>query len=208
VTKAAQKPKKASSTAGIAGEKRDLDDAGQGGPAKPLGSAIRGAQSFVSGVWDSVVKTDEEWIVVCPKTRISPGEVVPLVAGGLDLLVVASRDGRKVHAIANSCPHLGTPLETGLMEQRPKPGTVVEDKCLEDCIVCPLHNTAFELESGEVRGEWCPYPPVIGKMMGAIKPKANLVKFEIRTSGKNIEVRINTSLDDEGNGKRNTLISR
>lgn len=35
------------------------------------------------------------------------------------------------------------------------------------CIVCPAHNTAFDLATGEVKGEWCPgFPdlPFVGKM--------------------------------------------
>mmetsp|Transcript_668 Transcript_668/g.1401 ORF Transcript_668/g.1401 Transcript_668/m.1401 type:complete len:528 (-) Transcript_668:64-1647(-) len=142
-----------------------------------------------------------EWIVVCPKTRIMPGVVVPVVAGGLDLLIVASKDGRRLACISNSCPHLGTPLETGIVERRPvtgsaaRKGDVADDGC-EDCIVCPTHNTAFALASGEVRGEWCPYPPVIGKMMGTVKTQANLPTFQIRVRGKNIEVRLASSLDD------------
>jgi nitrite reductase/ring-hydroxylating ferredoxin subunit len=196
------------------------------------------AQKFVSGFFDS----EEEWIVVAPKTRISPGEIVPLTVAGIDLLLVASKDGSALHCIANSCPHLGTPLETGTLERLPieSPqymvsdtsaldgnattikskdviagqggGGVVgvsptagvsffqendisrmlkEDGC-EDCIVCPLHRTAFALESGEVRGEWCPYPPVIGKLTGAIKQRSSLAVFDVRTKGKNIEVRLNT----------------
>ena len=42
--------------------------------------------------------------------------------------------------------------------------------------------------------EWCPYPPVVGKVVGAVKSKANLPVFDVRTKGKNIEVRLNTSL--------------
>lgn len=77
--------------------------------------AMGGIQSAVSSAWQSVVskgktKDEEEWIVVCPKTRVSPGEVYPVVAGGLDLLVIGSKDGTKIHCITNSCSHLGTPL--------------------------------------------------------------------------------------------------
>ena len=142
-----------------------------------------------------------EWIVVCPKTRIAPGVIVPVVAGGLDLLIVVSKDGKQLACISNSCPHLGTPLETGLIERRPVAGSaaqksdVADDGC-EDCIVCPTHNTAFALASGEVRGAWCPYPPGIGSMMGAVKTQQNLPTFQIRARGKNIEVRLASSLDD------------
>lgn len=166
----------------------------------------------------------EEWITVFPKTRIMPGQMVPVTVAGLDLLVIASRDGRRLYCINNSCPHLGTPLETGTLVRLPRaesassasdaakgsPPSVFttnplsftetdvsnllsQDGC-EDCVVCPLHRTAFALESGEVRGEWCPYPPVIGKMMGTVKKPVGAAVFDVRTRGKNVQVRINTPL--------------
>jgi nitrite reductase/ring-hydroxylating ferredoxin subunit len=165
---------------------------------------------------------DEEWITVCPKTQVSPGAIVPVIAGGVDLLIIASKDGKRVYCVANSCPHLGTPLETGMLEQRPtsdrmNPGTLVKRKSLstggmvssptvfsstdvegssEACIVCPLHRTAFALESGEVRGPWCPYPPIIGAMVGLVKPITKLPTFAIRTRGKNIEVLFNSRVNE------------
>ncbi len=53
--------------------------------------------------------------------------------------------------MANVCPHLGTPLDQGSLGD----GT----------IVCPLHKSAFSLETGELTGDWCPFPPVLGKLL-------------------------------------------
>eukprot|EP00980_Cylindrotheca_fusiformis_P012542 scaffold3079_cov119-Cylindrotheca_fusiformis.AAC.18 len=177
------------------------------------------AQNFVSNVL-SKQSSNEEWVAVASKTSMAPGALVPVSAAGLDLLLVASKDGSALHCIANSCPHLGTPLEIGTLERRPieypesdsdsaveKSSNLQEtyiakllaqDGC-EDCIVCPLHRTAFALDSGEVRGEWCPYPPVVGKMVGAIKSRSNLAVFDVRTKGKNIEVRLNTPIVEVDN---------
>lgn len=160
----------------------------------PLG----GVQKFMASLLDFGRK--EEWVVAFPKSRIDPGEVKPIRVAGLDLLVVATRDGKRIYCIANSCSHLGTPLETGMMERR-KTDRPTEDGC-EDCIVCPLHKTAFALETGEVNGEWCPYPPLLGAMMGAVKTKSSVAVFDIRTRGKNIEIKLNSRLDDENKAKQ------
>lgn len=202
----------------ISGKDDKESSSSSGSKSQRLGGVVSAAQKFVSGVFDGKA---EEWIVVAPKTRIAPGEIVPVTAAGIDLLLVASKDGSAVHCVANSCPHLGTPLEVGSLERLPiesnPPATggkvqplekkdsnffqendissmLKQDGC-EDCIVCPLHKTAFALESGEVRGEWCPYPPVIGKLTGAIKTEANLPVFDVRIKGKNIEVRLNTPVE-------------
>jgi nitrite reductase/ring-hydroxylating ferredoxin subunit len=177
-------------------------------------------------------KVKEEWVPVFPKTRIMPGEMVPVTVAGIDLLVIASNDGQSLYCIANSCPHLGTPLETGQLTRLPieessvssitttrtafgppqdKVGLILsetdvakilsQDGC-EDCIVCPLHRTAFALQSGEVRGEWCPYPPVLGKVMGTVKQPTAAAVFDIRTKGKNIEVRLNSVVSPREDPKK------
>lgn len=87
-------------------------------------------------------------------------------------VLVAEVDGT-VYAVSNKCTHLGLPLvgKTALLQ-----GTIADK-----CIVCPAHNTAFDLATGEVRGEWCPgFPdlPFVGKGTKA-KP---LPTFESRVS--------------------------
>lgn len=165
------------------------------------------AGKFFSNFWNSTSSAfsrgEAEWVPLIPKTRIEPGEIVPVQVQGIDLLVVASRDG-KVHCLANACSHMGTPLDTGRLESRPKQDASGQKilsnasppkvEC-EDCILCPLHHTAFSLESGEVRGEWCPYPPVLGPTMGKVKKTSPVATFDIRTKGKNIEVRINSPVE-------------
>jgi nitrite reductase/ring-hydroxylating ferredoxin subunit len=163
----------------------------------------------------------EQWVPVFSKTRLAPGEIVPVTIGGIDLIVVASKDGRKLYCMANSCPHLGTPLETGQLTRMPIENAInsnsnsiayasssaaltelevtrllSQDGC-EDCIVCPLHKTCFSLQTGQVRGEWCPYPPILGKIVGALKGPTAAAVFDIRTRGKMIEVRINSTLQQQ-----------
>jgi nitrite reductase/ring-hydroxylating ferredoxin subunit len=188
---------------------------------KNLPNPLSVVKDFAGVIWKNEPK--EEWAPVFPKTRIMPGEVKPVTIAGLDLLVIASNDGRSLYCIENSCPHMGTPLETGRLTRlpieykddvksntanSPEVGLILtetdvsnilqQDGC-EDCIVCPLHRTAFALKSGEVRGEWCPYPPVLGKVMGQVKPPTSAAVFDVRINGKNVEVRLNSILqkDDE-----------
>mmetsp|Transcript_28359 Transcript_28359/g.52315 ORF Transcript_28359/g.52315 Transcript_28359/m.52315 type:complete len:314 (-) Transcript_28359:60-1001(-) len=148
----------------------------------------------------------EEWVVACSKTRVGPGQIIPCVVNGLDIIVFASRDGQRLNAFANACPHLGSPFDLGTVERKPpiqgkgRADDGTGDGCV-DCIVCPVHRTAFEIESGVVQGEWCPYPPIIGGIMGYVKPKSGLVKFAVRLKGKNVEVRIATSLANVGKGE-------
>lgn len=153
-----------------------------------------------------IFRKKEEWVVACPKIKVGPGMIIPCVVNGLDIVIFASRDGQRLDAFANACPHLGSPFDLATTERKPvldekgRRDDGTGDGCV-DCIVCPVHRTAFEIQSGDVRGEWCPYPPIIGGVMGYVKPKSSLVKFAVRLRGKNVEVRVTTSLSNVGKGE-------
>ena len=63
-----------------------------------------------------------------------------------------------VYAVSNKCPHLGLSLQG----KTPLLSATVSD----GAIACPAHGSAFDLKTGEARGEWCPKLPalpVVGK---------------------------------------------
>jgi nitrite reductase/ring-hydroxylating ferredoxin subunit len=69
-----------------------------------------------------------------PALRTGEGQGVPL-----PLAVV--RRGARVDAFVGACAHLGGPLAEG----------TVEDVRGAECLVCPWHGSAFDLDSGEPR---------------------------------------------------------
>ena len=63
-----------------------------------------------------------------------------------------------VYAVSNKCPHLGLSLQG----KTPLLSATVSD----GAIACPAHGSAFDLKTGEAKGEWCPKLPalpVVGK---------------------------------------------
>lgn len=173
---------------------RDKNEADEINKEKSGFNPMMGTQKLISNVWESTIGSRDQWVFALRKRRIDPGEVVPVNVAGLDLLIIASRKGDKIYCVANSCSHLGTPLETGPLQRRKANRPTDSSDGCEDCIVCPLHQTAFSVETGEVNGPWCPYPPVIGNIMGTVKEKSPIVTFDIRTRGKNIEVKLNSRI--------------
>jgi len=59
----------------------------------------------------------------------------------------------EIYATASTCPHMG-----GLLKRAKIEGTT---------ITCPRHHSAFDLRTGDVK-DWSPWPPGVGRMLGAI----------------------------------------
>ena len=130
----------------------------------------------------------EEWVTVLKSKDIAAGDLVPVEVDGLAILIAADLDG-KIFAIANSCPHLGTPLENGRLGER-------------STIVCPLHKSAFSLQTGEVVGDWCPFPPILGPLiLGNLAPPEKVGTFPVRAKGGSIEVFIDRNLKERFESK-------
>lgn len=72
----------------------------------------------------------------------------------------------QLYAVDNTCPHLKMPMKNGKITEN-------------GAIVCPIHRSAFDLGTGEVQS-WCPWPPVVGKVLSKISPEKSLPVFPVR----------------------------
>ena len=104
------------------------------------------------------------WIKALAAETLAPGtrQIVKLEEQSLLLL----NESGNIYAINNICPHLKLPL---------KKGKVTAD----GRIVCPWHRSEFDLETGEVK-DWCPFPPVVGNVLGKISTEKTLGVFPTR----------------------------
>ncbi|MCI2239376.1 Rieske (2Fe-2S) protein [Paenibacillus sp. TRM 82003] len=71
---------------------------------------------------------------VCPLDDLPVGEGRAYVVGGEQVALFRRRSG-KVSAVQATCPHAGGPLADGQIDER--------------VVVCPLHQNAFDLDTGE-----------------------------------------------------------
>jgi nitrite reductase/ring-hydroxylating ferredoxin subunit len=79
--------------------------------------------------------------------------------------ILLLRHKGRVYALASACPHMRLPLKGGKVED----GT----------LVCPWHHSAFDLETGDVK-DWSPWPPAVGRLLGAISREKALPVFPVR----------------------------
>lgn len=101
------------------------------------------------------------WTQALAADSLAPGtrQVVELQERSLILL----NEAGKIYAIDKICPHLKLSL---------KKSKVTAD----GSIVCRWHRSEFDLETGNVKN-WCPFPPVVGNVLGKISSEKSLPVF-------------------------------
>merc|ERR1719326_2092744 len=137
------------------------------------GTNARAAVSMAGGNSPSYFPVKNVWTTVCKASDLKPSSLKPVFGAGQDILIATSSNG-KVFAAANVCPHIGTPLDRGTVEN--------------NAIVCPLHRPAFDLRTGKLVGTWCPAPPLIGPLTGKLKSPRELQVFQARQQGGKVQV--------------------
>lgn len=116
-------------------------------------------------------------------SELSDGRLHPVRAGGESLIVGLA--GSELCAARNHCPHLGFSLTRG-------PGGV---RYAEGEVVCPWHNSRFDLASGENR-DWAPgfagleMPRWSRRMLALGRKPAPLTTYPVVVEGEDVYVEL------------------
>jgi nitrite reductase/ring-hydroxylating ferredoxin subunit len=117
------------------------------------------------------------WIEVLSKDDLPPGTRSVSNVAGKEVLLI--NHGGEIHAVGARCPHMRDDM---------KDGEVTEN----GFIVCPRHHSVFDLETGAVQ-EWVPWPPVVGRALGAISQEKPLPVYPTKVEQDSIWVGIEAS---------------
>lgn len=127
------------------------------------GSYLGGHLSFVRGVNVNRTAWEEgpgEWTAVLADTELGADEHRKVDVGGIPVLLC--RSGDETLCIANTCSHMGGPLDEGTFDQ--------------GCVTCPWHGSVFRLSDGGInRGPASTAQPVF-------ETRVENGKIEIRAS--------------------------
>lgn len=115
------------------------------------------------------------WTKVLPADALSPDSREVVKVGNRNILLLNHQG--QVYAVDNMCPHLKISL---------KKGKITED----GAIVCPMHRSAFDLTTGEVK-TWTPWPPVVGNVLGMISQEKPLPVFPVKVEEGSIWIDVN-----------------
>ncbi|KAI9132849.1 Rieske (2Fe-2S) protein [Acaryochloris sp. CCMEE 5410] len=114
------------------------------------------------------------WVKVLSESELDQGDRQIVKVEKEKILLV--NHGGNICAVKNACPHLKAPLSKGKITT-------------DGAIVCPLHRSAFDLATG-VPKSWIPWPPGLGKLLGAISKERPLQVYPTRVEEGDIWVEI------------------
>ena len=113
------------------------------------------------------------WKQVLTQDELPDGERAVVDVGERSILLIHSEGA--IYALESRCPHMRLPLK----------GAKVEGATL----TCPWHHSAFDLRTGDVK-EWSPWPPAVGKMLGALRREQALTVYPVKVEKEAIWVGI------------------
>ncbi len=102
------------------------------GAAYVGGELVYGEKVGVSHV--SAEKLPKDFKAVMPDSELPDGKLTKAMVK--DTPIVLLRQGQRIYALADTCSHMGGPLNEGKLD-----GT---------CVVCPWHGSKFSMDSGRV----------------------------------------------------------
>ncbi|MGC8874769.1 MAG: Rieske (2Fe-2S) protein [Chloroflexia bacterium] len=114
------------------------------------------------------------WIDVLEENRLPEGAREVVEVRGTQVLLL--RHKGEIFAVGARCPHMGAPL---------KDGQLTEDGHL----VCPRHRSVFSVRTGDVV-RWVPWPPAVGKVLGALGREHALPVYPTRVENGRIQIGI------------------
>ncbi|MGQ9586276.1 MAG: Rieske (2Fe-2S) protein [Anaerolineae bacterium] len=116
----------------------------------------------------------EGWLDLVSEAELPEGARRVVRIGSQEILLLRHRG--QVYAVAARCPHMGASLERGEVTS-------------EGALICPWHHSAFNLRTGDVE-EWTPWPPAVGRVLGALRRERALPIFPAKVEEGRIWVRL------------------
>jgi nitrite reductase/ring-hydroxylating ferredoxin subunit/uncharacterized membrane protein len=105
-----------------------------------VGGWLGGHMSYALGVGVDTTAfqhTEDEWTVAASTVEVRVGELTGGEADGVPILLTRLAGGQ-VAAMADRCTHRGAPLHEG--------------ELVDGCVVCPWHQSRFDLDGAVLRG--------------------------------------------------------
>jgi len=126
----------------------------------------------------------EAWVRVVPSDQVGVNKQADSLVSGTAVLVGRYSNG-KIWAISAKNSATGTEMFGGRVDE--------SDLTLRD----PQWGTKYSLVNGEVVGKWCPSPPVLGALIGAIFPPTGVWVPQVREQGGYVEVLLDVNAKAE-----------